>query len=73
MGSCISGDRIIDLVYDRLSVVQHEIGGGIAFLECEDKEGLIRFYEGEANAYKRFGVRYSESDNVKYIQILRFL
>lgn len=71
--SSISGNRIMDLVYDRLAVVQHEIGGGIAFLECEDKERLIRFYESGTNAYKRFGVRYSRSDNVKYIQMLRFL
>ena len=72
-GAGISGDVLMDLVYDALTEIQHQIGGGIVFLECEDREKLIQFYESETNRFRRFGERYSEGDGVKYIQLLRFL
>jgi len=72
-GQGISGNVLMDLAYDTLVEVQHQIGGGVAFLECEDKEKLIQFYESETNGFRRFGERYSETDNVKYIQLMRFL
>lgn len=72
-GKEISGDKLMDLAYDTLIEVQHQIGGGVAFLECEDREKLIKFYESGTNGFRRFGERFSENDHVKYIQLLRFL
>ena len=72
-GKGISGDKLMDLAYDTLIEVQHQIGGGMAFLECEDREKMIRFYESDTNGFRRFGERVSESGHVKYIQLMRFL
>lgn len=55
-----------------LSAVQHDVGGGIVYLECEDKPQLLSFYQNEHNYFRVFGERFSEEDNTKYIQLLRF-
>lgn len=67
----ISGTRLMDLTFDVLKKVQHDIGGGLVFLECEDKDNLLDFYQSEQNGFKIFGERYSENDDVKYIQLLK--
>ncbi len=33
----LSGNELMDLAFEVLERVQHEIGGGVVFLECEDK------------------------------------
>lgn len=50
----------------------HDIGGGIVFLECEDKVKLLNFYQSEKNGFMSFNERYSVNDNVKYIQLFNF-
>lgn len=70
-GSEISGARLMDLTFDVLKKIQHDIGGGLAFLECEDKENLLDFYQSKQNRFKMFGERYSENDDIKYIQLLK--
>ena len=72
-GQGISGDILMDLAYDTLVEVQHQIGGGVVFLECEDRPKLLQFYEKTTNGFRQFGERHSETDHVKYIQLLRFL
>ena len=54
-----------------LETVQREVGGGIVYLECEDKPQLLSFYQNPQNAFRIFGERYSDVDNTKYIQLLR--
>ena len=34
--------------------VQHRIGGGVVYLECEDKPKLLDFYQNEENCFKIF-------------------
>lgn len=63
----------MDFTFDVLTAVQHDIGGGLVYLESEDKEKLLNFYSSEPNQFIRFGERYSEEDNVKYIQLFRFV
>ena len=58
----------MDVLYD----IQHRIGGGVVYLDAEDRPALEDFYSNKAN-YKRFGERYSEADKTKYIQYMRFL
>lgn len=43
--SLISGDDLLNLAMNRVKKVQNEVGGRFAYLECEDKEDLINFYE----------------------------
>lgn len=68
----LSGNDLIDMAYEVLERVQHEIGGGIVFLECEDKPKLLEFYQNERNGFVPFNERYSVSDSTKYIQLFNF-
>lgn len=69
----ISGNALMDFTFEVLTAVQHDIGGGLVYLECEDKEKLINFYSSEPNQFFKFGERYSKEDKVKYIQLFRFI
>lgn len=69
----ISGDALMDFTFEVLTAVQHDIGGSLVYLECEDREKLLNFYSSEPNQFFKFGERYSEEDNVKYIQLFRFI
>ena len=48
------------------------IGGGIVYLECEDKPQLLSFYRNEKYRFFDFSTRYSADESTKYIQLLRF-
>lgn len=63
----------MDFTFEILTAVQHDIGGGLVYLKCEDKEKLINFYSSEPNQFFKFGERYSKTDKVKYIQLFRFI
>lgn len=67
----ISGAELIAEANDVLEDIQHRIGGGIIYLDCEDKEPLRNFYMKE-NHYKIFGERISETDHIRYLQMIRF-
>lgn len=68
----LNGNELMDLTFMVLEKVQHEIGGGVVFLECEDKLQLLNFYQNEKNGFIPFNERYSVSDHVKYIQLFNF-
>ncbi len=68
----LSGNELMDLAFEVLERVQHEIGGGVVFLECEDKPQLLNFYQNEKNGFIPFNERYSVSDCTKYIQLFHF-
>ena len=70
-GKFISGNELMDFVFVSLKNVQHLIGGGIAFLECEEKDKLLNFYTSEHNRFKIYGKRFSEKEQKFYIQLLR--
>ncbi len=72
-GTKPDGNNLMNTAIETLKHVQHDIGGGIVYLECEEKEQLLKFYQNENNKYKIFGERISEKDKIKYIQLLRFL
>lgn len=71
-GKDISGNELMDLTFEVLEKVQHDIGGGIVFLECEDKGKLLDFYQSEKNGFMQFNERYSVDDNIKYMQLFHF-
>lgn len=68
----VQGNDLMDSAMSVLSTVQHEIGGGVVYLECEDKPQLLSFYQNANNCFRVFGERFSDIDNTKYIQLLRF-
>ena len=67
----VSGNQLMDAAFSILEHVQHEIGGGVVYLECEEKPKLLEFYQSEKNRFRIFGERYSEGDGIKYIQLLK--
>ena len=69
-GGRISGKELMDIANDILVNIQRQIGGGIIYLDCEDNEKLQQFYVNEN--FQRFGERFSEEDNQKYLQYMRF-
>ena len=70
-GNHVSGSELMELVNDILLDIQRRIGGGIVYLDCEDRPQLISFYEDKG--FQKFAERFSEEDNQKYIQFMRFL
>ena len=62
---------MMDLVLDHLRAVRDEIAGNLVYLECENNEKLLSFYQ--RNGFVRFGERFSKTENTNYIQMLRFL
>jgi len=70
-GKRINGAEVMELVNDILIDIQRRIGGGIVYLDCEDRAKLIAFYEDKG--FQKFSERFSEEDNQKYIQFMRFL
>ena len=69
-GRRISGAELMQLASDVLVSIQRQIGGGIVYLDCEDKPELISFYTDQN--FKRFDDRFSSEDDQKYIQFMRF-
>lgn len=70
-GKRIMGSELIGYANDIMTDIQHRIGGGIIYLDCEDKQLLKNFYI-EKNHYKIFGERFSNSDGIRYLQMIRF-
>ena len=68
----ISGNQMMDFCFEILENVQRQVGGGIVFLECEDKAKLLNFYQNDNNRFRVYGERFSETDKKKYLQLLRF-
>ena len=54
-----------------LKNVQKEIGGGIVYLECENKPKLLDFYCDEHNSFKISGERTSKKEGILYMQLLK--
>ncbi len=71
-GMPVNGDSLMDNAMSILTAVQHDVGGGVVYLECEEKPQLLSFYQNDNNCFRVFGDRFSELDDTKYIQLLRF-
>lgn len=71
-GDMISGAGLLLSAFERIAVAQHEIGGQVVFLECEDGNRKLKaFYE--KNAFVACGKRTDEEDGITYLQMFRFL
>jgi len=70
-GTRMTGKELIGYANDIITDIQHRIGGGIIYLDCEDKQHLKNFYI-EQHHYKVFGERFSNTDGIRYLQMVRF-
>ncbi|MGN0422850.1 MAG: N-acetyltransferase [Lachnospiraceae bacterium] len=68
----IKGDDLLQLAMEKVRKVQNEVGGRFAYLECEEKEKLMKFYE--RNRFKLFGKRKLDRDetDVKGTHLLQY-
>lgn len=62
----------MDIAIDILMKAQALIGGGVIFLECENKPALLDFYQNVSNNFVVYNERISEADKTSYKQLLRF-
>ncbi len=71
----ITGEQLLQAAIETIKELQYMAGGMVVFLEAEDNEKLMHFYEDE-NGFKRFSVRQVKSknkDNHEMIQLLKVL
>lgn len=52
----ITGEQLLQAAIETIKELQYMVGGMVIFLEAEDKEKLMRFYEDE-NGFKRFDTK----------------
>lgn len=71
-GKGINGNELMDLTFEILKHVQYYVGGGIVYLDCEEIDKVLEFYQSDYNRFKKFGERKSESEGKRYLQLLRF-
>ncbi len=73
----IQGDELLKLALNKVREMQHIVGGKIVYLECEQKEALISFYE--RNGFVNFGLRKLDGDETSrlsgesLVQMLRYM
>ena len=72
-GSRITGKELISLSLDSINGIRRLVGGGVVYLDCEDKPKLRTFYESEGVGFRLFGERISEMDGIRYLQYLKIL
>ncbi len=70
----ITGVELMDYAIEMLSEIQYALGGMMVYLECEEIEALLEFYE-KKNGFRIFGERFTENqqDPHKLIQLMNFL
>lgn len=67
----ITGKELLQIAVDTIKGIQYRVGGMVIFLEAEDNEKLIRFYE-EENGFKRFSIR-DFHEGYTLIQLLKVM
>lgn len=71
----ITGEQLLQAAIDTIKELQYMAGGMVVFLEAEDEEKLMRFYE-EKNGFKRFDVKEVKAGTEKahtLVQLLKVL
>ena len=70
----ISGSELLELAWDVIKRSQYTLGGVIAFVEAEEHEKLLSFYQG--NGFRQFDRRMSfdaSNEAHELVQMLRML
>ena len=70
----ITGEELLELAWDIVEKMQYMGGGMVTFLEAENSERLLSFYQ--ANRFQTFGTRQTATDleePYELVQLLRLL
>lgn len=71
----ITGEQLLQAAIDTIKELQYMAGGMVIFLEAENNDKLMYFYEDE-NGFKRFDVREAKSgvhDSHTLLQLLKII
>ena len=71
----ISGEQLLGLAVEKIKELQYMAGGMVIFLETENEEKLLHFYEVK-NGFKKFatkGTKTGTEDTHTLIQLLKVL
>lgn len=68
----ITGKRLLEIALDKIMELQYMVGGMVVFLEADNNEKLMKFYELE-NGFKRFDVRQTKDEKHTLVQLLKVL
>ena len=61
----ITGGELLKMACDKIAMCQRELGGKVAYLECEDKPKLLDFYR--ANGFVVFGRRMLDREDQEHM------
>ena len=70
----ITGQELLEAAIRQTQILQYQVGGMVAFVEAENKEKLLSFYENYG--FKRFDTRQttsSDAESHKLIQLLKLI
>lgn len=70
----ITGQELLEAAIRQTQILQYQAGGMVSFVEADNKEKLLSFYENYG--FKRFDIRQTTSDVAephKLVQLLRLL
>lgn len=73
----ISGDELLYFALQKVKQMQMIVGGKIVYLECENKESLLEFYD--SNGFVNFGTRKLDRDETSkldgeyLVQLLKYI
>ena len=70
----LTGHELLEAAIRQLQILQYQVGGMVAFVEADDNEKLLSFYENYG--FKRFDTRQSTSSKDEpheLVQLLRLL
>lgn len=71
----ITGEQLLQAAVDTIKELQYIVGGMVIFIEAENKEKLMHFYEVE-NGFKRFDtkeIKLNTQDRHTLVQLLKVL
>ena len=68
----ITGEQLLQAALDTIKELQYMAGGMVVFLEADDNEKLIKFYE-EKNGFKRFATKEVKSGTADVHTLIQFL
>ncbi len=71
----VTGEQLLQAAVDTIKELQYMVGGMVIFLEAENEEKLLKFYE-EKNGFKRFDtkeVKRGTKDAQMLVQLLKVM
>ena len=71
-GKRITGENLLDLIYQQLEEVRSRIGGRVVFIECGQGVPKLTAFYGR-NGFAKFDSRVSKVDGKTYDMMFRFL